>query len=51
VPGLVADRRERLNVAYLTATAGIDAPADFSDYWLSVAAAESEDYEAMARTS
>jgi hypothetical protein len=30
----------------LTAAAGVDAPPDFSDYWLSVVAGESEDYDA-----
>jgi hypothetical protein len=41
-----ADCLERLGVASLTAAAGVDAPADLSDYWLSVAAGESEDYDA-----
>jgi hypothetical protein len=40
------DCRERLNVASLTALAGVETPADFSDYWLSVAWGESEDYYA-----
>jgi hypothetical protein len=40
------DCRERLNVASLTAVAGVDAPADFADYWLSVAHGENEDYTA-----
>jgi hypothetical protein len=40
------DCRERLNVASLTAVAGVETPADFSEYWLSVAWGESEDYEA-----
>jgi hypothetical protein len=40
------DCLQRLNVASLTAATGVDAPADFSDYWLSVAAGESEDYDA-----
>jgi hypothetical protein len=38
------DCRERLNVASLTAVAGVEAPADLADYWLSVAAGENEDY-------
>jgi hypothetical protein len=37
------DFRERFNVASLTAVAGIDAPGDFSEYWLAVAWGESED--------
>ena len=41
-----ADCRERLNVASLTAVAGVDTPADFSEYWLVVAWGESEDYTA-----
>jgi hypothetical protein len=41
-----ADCRERLKVSSLTAAAGVDAPADFSDYWLSVATGASEDYDA-----
>jgi hypothetical protein len=40
------DCLQRLAVASLTATAGVDAPADFSDYWLSVAAGKSDDYDA-----
>jgi hypothetical protein len=40
------DCRERLNVVSLAAVAGVEAPADFSDYWLSVASGESEDYNA-----
>jgi hypothetical protein len=40
------DCRERLNVASLTAIAGVEAPADFADYWLSVAAGDNEDYAA-----
>ena len=40
------DCRERLNVASLTAVAGVEAPADFVDYWLSVAHGENEDYRA-----
>jgi hypothetical protein len=40
------DCLERLAVASLTAAAGVDTPADFSDYWLSVVAGESEDYDA-----
>jgi hypothetical protein len=39
------DCLQRLAVASLTAAAGVDAPADFSDYWLSVAAGESEEYD------
>jgi hypothetical protein len=42
----VIDCRERLNVASLTAVAGVEAPADFANYWLAVAWGESEDYEA-----
>jgi hypothetical protein len=38
------DCLQRLAIASLTAAAGIDAPADFSD-WLSVAAGESEEYD------
>jgi hypothetical protein len=41
-----ADCRERLNVASLAEVAGIEAPADFADYWLSVASSENEDYDA-----
>jgi hypothetical protein len=41
-----ADCHERLNVASLTGAAGVDAPDDFSDYWLMVAAGESDDYDA-----
>jgi hypothetical protein len=41
-----ADCRERLNVASLTAVAGVEAPADFADYWLSVARGDNEDYTA-----
>jgi hypothetical protein len=40
------DCRERLNVASLTAVAGVDTPSDFSEYWLAVAWGESEDYTA-----
>jgi hypothetical protein len=40
-----ADCRERLNVASLTSTAGVDAPTDFSEYWLSVAWGENVDYD------
>jgi hypothetical protein len=40
------DCRERLNVASLTATAGVDTPADFAEYWLAVAWGDSEDYDA-----
>jgi hypothetical protein len=40
------DCRERLNVASLTAVAGVEAPADFADYWLAVAWGESEAYDA-----
>jgi hypothetical protein len=43
------DCRERLNVASLTAVAGVETPADFSEYWLSIAWKESEDYESMVR--
>jgi hypothetical protein len=43
-----ADCLERLAVASLTAAARVDAPADFSDYWLSVAAGESEAMTPMA---
>jgi hypothetical protein len=39
------DCRERLNIASLTAVAGVDTPADFSEYWLTVAWGESEDYD------
>jgi hypothetical protein len=41
-----ADCRKRLNVALLAAAAGVEAPPDFADYWLSVASGESEDYDA-----
>jgi len=41
----VADCRETLNVASLTAVAGVETPADFSDYWMSVANGESVDYD------
>jgi hypothetical protein len=41
-----ADCRERLNVASLAVVAGVEAPADFADYWLSVASGENEDYSA-----
>ena len=41
-----ADCRERLGVASLTNVAGVDTPADFSDYWLSVAWGESGAYDA-----
>jgi hypothetical protein len=34
------DCRERLDVASLTAVAGVDTPADFSEYWLAVAWSE-----------
>jgi hypothetical protein len=34
------------HVASLTAVAGVDTPADFSEYWLAVAWGESEDYDA-----
>jgi hypothetical protein len=40
------DCRKRLNVDSLTEVAGVEAPADFADYWLSVASGESEDYDA-----
>jgi hypothetical protein len=40
------DCRERLNVASLRAVAGVDTPADFSEYWMAVAWRESEDYDA-----
>jgi hypothetical protein len=39
------DCRERLSVASLTAVAGVDTPADFSEYRLAVAWGESEDYD------
>jgi hypothetical protein len=41
-----ADCRARLNVDSLTEVAAVEAPADFADYWLSVAAGENEDYNA-----
>ena len=41
-----ADCRERLNVASLTAVAGVEAPADFADYWLTVVRGDNEDYTA-----
>ena len=40
------DCRERLGVASLTAVAGVEAPADFAEYWLSVAWGDSADYDA-----
>jgi hypothetical protein len=39
------DCRERLNVASLTAVVGVVTPADFSEYWLSVAWGDCEDYD------
>jgi hypothetical protein len=40
------DCRERLNVASLTAVAGVDTPTDFSEFWLAVAWGERDDYGA-----
>jgi hypothetical protein len=35
-----------LNVASVTETAGVDAPTDFTEHWLSVATGEPQDYDA-----
>ncbi len=41
-----SDCHETLGVASLTDVAGVDAPSDFSDFWLSVVAGESSEYDA-----
>ena len=40
-----ADCRQRLNVASVTNIAGVDAPTDFAEHWLSVATGERQDYD------